>query len=139
MDIGSGTRLICVIASVIKNKFMMNEKDKHLKDYLLKRKLELSADALDASILSNLLVTNKNNSVMHYMNEIFKAAAWIDRRVHNECKSFRDDDGCEYEFDYLLDGFYEASFYDEGELFQDCIICESEYQKIIIGLIPLDK
>lgn len=118
---------------------MMNEKDKHLKDYLLKRKLEISIDALGESILSNLLVTNKDKNVRHCMNEIFKAAAWIDKRVHNELKSFRDDDGCEYEFDYLLDGFYEASFYDEGELFQECIICESEYQKAIIGLTPMDK
>lgn len=117
----------------------MNDKDKHLKDYLLKRKLELSAEILGASKLSYLLVANKDKNVMHCMNEIFKAAAWIDGRVHNECKSFSDGSGCEYEFEYLLDGFYEASIYDDGELFQDCIICESEYQKAITGLIPMDK
>lgn len=118
---------------------MMNEKDKHLKDYLLKRKLELSTEILGASKLSYLLVANKDKNVMHGMNEIFKAAAWIDGRVHNECKSFKGDSGFEYEYDYLLDGFYEESIYHEGELIYNGITCESEYQKTIAGLTPMDK
>lgn len=117
----------------------MNENYNHLKDYFLKRKLEISVEILGADKLSYVLLANRDKNVKDCLNEIFKAASWLNGRIHNECKSYKDDSGEEYEFEYLLDGFYDATMYQDGALFHDCVICESEYQKTIVGLTPLDK